>query len=648
MNINFNEDKNLQKKIEKLTTAKLLRLTGETYDTYNDVFKEYLVTGRVPDYNAPIIYRNSPFTILRLFHELVISKKDVFPLEDIQELYGTTKGYAFSLVKELSNLNLLNNIEKYWEIPEKVREFYSRKRLGEFLRNHLYENNLVVKLIEHLESKKKITVQTLPYFLSDLLPFIDANEKTWSLYSNIIITWLELTKIIEVSKNDELIIVSENPDKIFAEIENLTDIKYKSELFLPTTTFQSVEECFPNIIKDKTQFDKINYKVLSDLKKGGWIINNTLNVKDINELKKQAVEQITSESHNKIWDAAKSGKYLFPIFKETFGESYTDKTNRVMLGKLINWGKALGIIDYKNYKYIERKFTIEGSKLSKDIRAYPYKLSERRRLKSEILWEKYYWELDNFIAIHKYSSIPRSGNTKTLAYWATSMRMKRKRNQLSDEKIDLLNQINFDWDPTKSTWDVRYRNLLNFKERFGHTHVPKEYDSKLHFWVKNQRMSLYQNKLSVDRKLLLMKIGLLDKYDPLEDEPIPNYTMNLLNKYYEAHGHINVPQLDGENKYLGRWINSQRIEKKKGKLKMERELILEKMGIAWNIKEFNWETKLKELDKFYKQNGHFNVTRQDNCSLGKWLYDLKRKRPSHERLKKLLDIGFDWEKEKND
>jgi len=273
---------------------------------------------------------------------------------------------------------------------------------------------------------------------------------------------------------------------------------------------------------------------------------------------------------------------------------------------------------------------------------------EYRRSQGEIIWETHYKELENFIAKHKHSSIPRNGSTKTLAYWATSMRMKRKRNQLSEEKIDLLNQINFDWDPINSTWDVRYRYLLNFKEKFGHTHVPKEYDSKLHFWVKNQRMNLYQNKLYPEKKLLLLKIGLLDKYDPLDVEPIPFSTMNLLKKYYEIHGHINVPQLDKENKYLGRWVNSQRIERKKGKLKKEREIILEKMGIAWNIKEFNWEFKLKELEKFYKLNGHFNVTRQnsENPSLGKWVYDLKRKRPSTERMQKLLEIGFDWEIER--
>jgi hypothetical protein len=36
--------------LEKLTRDRLLRLSGSTYDTYNDVFKEYLVYKRLPDF----------------------------------------------------------------------------------------------------------------------------------------------------------------------------------------------------------------------------------------------------------------------------------------------------------------------------------------------------------------------------------------------------------------------------------------------------------------------------------------------------------------------------------------------------------------------------------------------------------------------
>lgn len=652
----FNEDRLFRKKIDKLTTGKLLRLTGETYDTYNDVFKEYLRTGKIPEYHPPNIYRISPNSVLRLFHDLIVSRKPVFPIEDIQELSRTTKGYSFNLIKELSNLNLFkSSVENYWEIPEIVKDFYKGNRLGEYIRNQLIENDLVIKLKNHLEVKKTLTIQTLPDFLSELFPFIEANEKTWVAYSNFLINWLELTKIIVIGQNDELYIPLEEREKIIEELGNLIDVypsgrRYNAEFF-PTTSFKNVEDCFLLISNDITQIKNADQKALTDLKNGGWLINNALNVKSLDELKKQAVERIKTENHNKIWQAAENEEFLFETFKESFGESYSEETNKWHLRKLVNWGKSLGIIPARRYKYFERKHKLESQKTLRKREAknaLPQELKVKKKLLSEFVWDTHYKELGTYINKNKDSCVPRNGSTKTLGYWVTGIRTKRKRKLLSEEKIDLLNQINFDWDPIKNIWDKRYRDLLRFKEEYGHTHVPKDYDDKLHFWVKNQRSNIYRGSISPEQKELLLKIGVLDKYTPTQTALIPLDTMNLLNEFHSKHGHINVPQLDKEYKNLGRWINDQRVMRKRGKIKKERETLLEEMGIVWDTKENNWEKKLSELEKFYIKSGHFNVPRRDRDfpGLGKWVYDLRSNRPSAGRLKKLLKIGFDWDKEK--
>ncbi len=56
----FDEDPLLTSVLDTLTQARLLRLTGATYDTYNDVFKEYLVYRKLPEFRQPIIYRMYP------------------------------------------------------------------------------------------------------------------------------------------------------------------------------------------------------------------------------------------------------------------------------------------------------------------------------------------------------------------------------------------------------------------------------------------------------------------------------------------------------------------------------------------------------------------------------------------------------------
>ena len=643
----LNEDPRLLKILEKLTSNKLIRLTGDTYDTYNDVFKEYLITGKIPEYNPPIIYRISPHTVLRIFHDLIVNKT-LFPLEDIQEMLGTTKGYSYSLMKELSNVKLLESVEKYWEIPDIVKNYYVGQRLGEYIRNQLTENVLVIKLINQLETNKTLTIQMIPSFLSSLFPFNEANEKTWTTYSNNFITWLELTKIITFGQSGKLKLVSESRDKIFKELNNLTDIKYKPEYFLPTTSFKNIEKCFLVLSKDISKLESVDTKALYDLKRGGWLINNSLVVNDFKEFKKLAIEQITTENHKRIWTAAKNSDHLFKVFKDIFGESYTYSSSRSFLEKLINWGKALELIPNKKYKYSDLEYQSLSLKTGAWNSNFSKTKNEHQDSRSEIAFKKHFNELESFIHKHKHSSIPRNGATRTLSCWATMLRMKRQHKVLSEEKIDLLNQIGFNWNPIQNTWDERYRALLKFKEEYGHTQVPKDQDSKLFFWVKNQRMNIYRNSISPERKALLLKTGILDANTSIQLALIPIKTLNLLKQYYQMHGHINVPQLDKENKYLGRYINTQRIQKKLGKISKERISILEEMGIVWDAKEFNWLKKLDELEKYFKKNGHFNVTRRNskNPSLGKWLYDLKRKCPSPEKLKKLLQIGFNWEIER--
>ena len=654
----FKEDTFLLKTLNKLTSVKLLRLTGVTYDTYSDVFKEYLKTEKIPEYHPATIYRLFPNSVLAVFHDLIKNRKTIFPIEDIQDLSKVTKGHAFNLIKELRNLDLVRAVGEYWEIPKPVLDLYSEESFGEYIRNQIIGNELVIKLINFLAEEKTLTLQTLPCFLSEQFPFIEANDKTWTTYSNILISWLELTQIIVIGSDDNLSIISKESEKINIELGNLTDIsltgrRYKTEYFLPSTSFKNVEECFRVICNDISQIKNANPKAISDLRNGGWLSNNILNIDNLSEFKKQAIERIETESHDIIWQAAKRGEFLFKIFKETFGEYYSDETNRWRLIKLINWGRSLEIIPHKRYKYTERLRKPENLVIKRPRKAKnlsPRKPKVKKSILSQIVWDNHYKELEAFINKNKHSCVPRNGITKTLGYWVTSLRTKRKRKLLSEEKIDLLNQINFDWDPIKNVWDKRYRDLLKFKEEYGHAYVPRDYDKKLYFWTKNQRMSISRGSITPERKELLLKIGILEKYSPSQTALIPIDTFNLLKEYHSKYGHINVPQKDEVYKSLGRWINDQRVNKMRGKINEERKKILEEMGIVWNIKENNWDKKFKELQRFYNKYGHFNATRKnlDFPGLGKWIYDLKRKENlSDERIRQLSAIGFDWEKEKS-
>jgi len=57
--------------------------------------------------------------------------------------------------------------------------------------------------------------------------------------------------------------------------------------------------------------------------------------------------------------------------------------------------------------------------------------------------------------------------------------------KITPEKIFLLESINFDWEPYNSLWEKRFRELIQFKEEFGHTNVTRTYSNKcLGIWVR--------------------------------------------------------------------------------------------------------------------------------------------------------------------
>ena len=59
---------------------------------------------------------------------------------------------------------------------------------------------------------------------------------------------------------------------------------------------------------------------------------------------------------------------------------------------------------------------------------------------------------------------------------------------------------------------------------------------------------------------------------------------NTLVEFKNLHDHCNVPQKFVENRKFGRWVNTQRMRFKNGKLSPERQRRLDALGFVWNMK----------------------------------------------------------------
>ncbi len=104
-----------------------------------------------------------------------------------------------------------------------------------------------------------------------------------------------------------------------------------------------------------------------------------------------------------------------------------------------------------------------------------------------------------------------------LGIWVINQRQSKKNSKLLPERERLLEKIGFNWGSERyfggvkpaELWDLRYSQLIEFKQQHGHCKVPYNYpdNKQLGKWVSKQRQRRKQNKLTPERERLLEEIG---------------------------------------------------------------------------------------------------------------------------------------------
>lgn len=174
---------------------------------------------------------------------------------------------------------------------------------------------------------------------------------------------------------------------------------------------------------------------------------------------------------------------------------------------------------------------------------------------------------------------------RSLVAWIKFQRKESSRNRLSQEQIQLLKQIGFQWNSprgSRHSWEDKFQKLKEFQELHGHCKVPLKLDRQLNSWVDAQRQANKQGRLSEERIKKLESLGVQWIVKSWESK------FKKLKEFKERHGHCNVP-LHTE-KQLYRWVVDQRRAHKRGKLSAERVKKLEELGIRLTSKK---EAKLK-------------------------------------------------------
>ena len=135
----------------------------------------------------------------------------------------------------------------------------------------------------------------------------------------------------------------------------------------------------------------------------------------------------------------------------------------------------------------------------------------------------------------------------------------------------------------------------------------------------------------------------------------------LLHAYYKTHGNCLVPV---KTPHLGRWLQRQRAQYKRGEMSHQRIKSLEDIDFVFDVHEYNrsksddiivvqekkkwrklsWDERYDQLSQYYQTNKHSNVP-QKYGSLGGWVQLQRRSKAklSQPQKDKLEAINFVWD-----
>eukprot|EP00435_Cladocopium_sp_Y103_P015327 s274_g3.t1 len=271
-------------------------------------------------------------------------------------------------------------------------------------------------------------------------------------------------------------------------------------------------------------------------------------------------------------------------------------------------------------------------------------------------WDHGITRLQKFKAEHGHVLVPWSHETCDgfkLGNWVNAKRTTRSKGKLNKEQIASLDDLGFVWDVNHHLWEQGINRLRQYKAEHGHVLVPWSHETcdgfKLGRWVHAKRTTKSKGRLDKEQIAILDDLGFIwDVYGHLWEQGI-----NGLLKYNAEHGHVLVPlryeTCDGFK--LGRWVNTRRVAKSKGKLDKEQIDSLDDLGFVWEVHDHLWEQGINRLRHYKAEHGHVLVLRGyetcDGFKLGDWV-NTKRAIKRADKLDKqqiasLDDLGFVWD-----
>lgn len=206
-------------------------------------------------------------------------------------------------------------------------------------------------------------------------------------------------------------------------------------------------------------------------------------------------------------------------------------------------------------------------------------------------------------------------------------------------------------------WYNMYEKLKEYYNEHGNINVPIYYETSDGFslgkWLSNMR-SARKNPNVKGMRLNSHKIQLLEKlhidWAPIETQWQRIY--GLAKDYFNQNGNLLIKDtyIAADGTKLGRWIATQRYNYKENILTKEKIVMLEKIGMIWDVNNYLWVRSYDLAKNYYNDNGNllipYKYVTDDGVRLGTWVSkqrkDYKEHRLAKERIDLLEAIGMVW------
>ena len=205
-------------------------------------------------------------------------------------------------------------------------------------------------------------------------------------------------------------------------------------------------------------------------------------------------------------------------------------------------------------------------------------------------WSTKYERLVEFYREHGHSNPKRSEYPQLADFVNLQRKYYRRRQQtpnlvsgqksmpLTDNRIDLLEKIDFEWGKSNDKrWKDVVEDLTMYKKEYGDTAVPQDFhkDPQLGHWVMNQR-TFYRlreegqySPLGTYRISDLQNLGFVFKYRQQKADENWYEMLEWAQSYHAEHGNLKIPTSDTAHTRLRLWLNAQRVFYKRDKLAEE-------------------------------------------------------------------------------